>query len=155
MQSAMCAFDCAQVLAEWISTVQERVGRYIGILGKSDIDYDAVPAVMYVDVEDTALFAKIDEILGSAEIKMAIDTGGLGAVDVTGSQSGLPNLDGCCYGSKILMVTAYMLKKSAVWPGQCFPLFRFSLGFLADVFISSFVNGALPGDSSCPYDGSG
>jgi hypothetical protein len=118
MQSAMCAFDCAQVLAEWISTVQERVGRHIGILGKDNIEYDSVPAVMYVDPEDTTLFAKIDEVLSSAEMKMAIDNGGLGVMDATRPQSGLPDLNDCCYGSKILMVTAYMLKKSAVWPGE-------------------------------------
>jgi len=34
--------DCAQVLAEWIATVQERVGRYLGILGKDDIDVSQV-----------------------------------------------------------------------------------------------------------------
>jgi len=118
MQSAMCAFDCAQVLAEWISTVQERVGRHIGILGKDNIDYDSVPAVMYVDTEDTTLFAKVDEVLSGAEVKMAIDNGSLGVMDATRPQSGLPDLNDCCYGSKILMVTAYMLKKSAVWPGQ-------------------------------------
>ena len=118
MQSAMCAFDCAQVLAEWISTFQERVGRYIGILGKDNIDYESVPAVMYVDTEDTTLFGKIDEVLSSAEIKMAIDNGGHGIMDATRLQSGLPDLNNCGYGSKILMVTAYMLKKSAVWPGK-------------------------------------
>jgi len=118
MQSAMCAFDCAQVLAEWTSTVQERVGRYLGIMGKDNIDFDSVPAVMYVDTEDTTLFSKIEEVLSSAEIKMAIDNGGLGVMDATRPQSGLPDCNDCCYGSKILMVTAYMLKKSAVWPGM-------------------------------------
>ena len=121
MQSAMCAFDCAQVIAEWVSTVQERVGRYVGILGKDEIDYESVPAVMYIDTEDTTLFAKIDQVLSSAEIKMTIDNGGLGLLGATTPVSGLPNLKGSGYGSKILLVTAYMLEKSAVWPGKSFP----------------------------------
>ena len=118
MQSAMCAFDCAQVLAEWVSTVQERVGRYLGILGKDEIDYESVPAVMYVDTEDTTLFAKIDQVLSSAEMKMAIDGSVPGSATGMKSTSGLPNMNDCGYGSKILLVTAYMLDKSAVWPGE-------------------------------------
>jgi hypothetical protein len=30
---------------------------------------------------------------------------------------GLSNLGPCGYGTKLLMVTAYMLSKAAVWPG--------------------------------------
>ncbi|MCJ1321383.1 hypothetical protein MMC15_006727 [Xylographa vitiligo] len=116
IQSAMCAFDCAQVLAEWVSTVQERVGRYLGILGKDDIDYESVPAVMYVDTEDTTLFARIDQVLSSVELKIAIDSGITGSSTPMTSPSGLPNMTDCGYGSKILLVTAYMLDKSAVWP---------------------------------------
>ena len=118
MQSAMCAFDCAQVLAEWVSTVQERVGRYLGILGKDEIDYESVPAVMYVDTEDTTLFAKIDKVLSSAEMKMAMDNGGSGTMGTAHSAAGKLLLQDYGYGSKILLVTAYMLDKSAVWPGE-------------------------------------
>ncbi|MCJ1479375.1 hypothetical protein MMC13_008060 [Lambiella insularis] len=119
IQSAMCAFDCAQVLAEWVSTVQERVGRYLGVLGKDEIDYESVPAVMYIDTEDTILFAKIDHVLSSAEMKMAIDNGEPGSMNTMTSKAGLPSLHECGYGSKILLVTAYMLEKSAVWPVTC------------------------------------
>jgi hypothetical protein len=120
IQSAMCAFDCAQVLAEWVATVQERVGRYLGILGKDDIDYDAVPAVMYVDTEDATLFSKIEQVVSSAKMKMEIDNGGFGVMEGMGSLAELPSLDNCGYGSKILLVTAYMLDRSAVWPGKLY-----------------------------------
>jgi hypothetical protein len=32
IQSALCTFDCAQVLAEWIATVQNRVAPYMGLM---------------------------------------------------------------------------------------------------------------------------
>jgi hypothetical protein len=75
IQSAMCAFDCAQVLAEWVSTLQERVGRYLGILGKDDIDYGQVPGIMLLEDEDCKLLEKITEVLNSAEIKMTYEIG--------------------------------------------------------------------------------
>ena len=125
LQSAMCAFDCAQVLAEWVCTIQERVGRYIGVLGKDQIDFEAVPGIMLVDQEDINLFAKIDEFLASMELKMAVDSNtagnAAGGFTVRNGASGLQNRP---YGSKILMVTAYILERSAVWPGmQHAPLF--------------------------------
>jgi hypothetical protein len=111
IQSALCAFDCAQVLAEWVSTVQERVGRYLGILGKDQIDFENVPGIMLVDSEDINLFAKIDEFLSNMELKMAMDTSNT----TTNDRSSLSSRG---YGSKILMVTAYLLERSAVWPGM-------------------------------------
>ncbi|RDW94827.1 hypothetical protein BP5796_00590 [Coleophoma crateriformis] len=117
LQSAMCAFDCAQVLAEWIATVQERVGRYLGILGKDDIDLSQVPGIMLLEEEDCKLLAKIQEVLNSAEIKMNYDLQGMGAVaSMAAAAQRLPGGDNSGYGSKILRVTAYMLDKAAVWP---------------------------------------
>lgn len=126
--SAMCAFDCGQVLAEWVATVQERVGRYLGILGKDEIDFESVPGIMLVEQEDVELLRKIEAILRSAEAKMAgtaggdVNMNGAGAPPIgTGSISG-PGADGWAalkeygYSGKILMFTAYMLDKSAVWP---------------------------------------
>lgn len=104
LQSAMCAFDCAQVIAEWVTSLQERVGCHLGILGKNDIDISQVPDIMLVEVEDMRLLHKIQDILNSAERKM----NGL---------RGLPPIDNCGYGTKILRVTAYMLNRAAVWPG--------------------------------------
>ncbi|KAI0971101.1 fungal-specific transcription factor domain-containing protein [Xylaria arbuscula] len=114
VQSAMCSFDCAQVLAEWISTLQDRVGRYLGILGKDEVDLNAIPAAMLLEEEDMKLIIKIQELLGSAEIKMGIDlTNGTinGGFD---PQLQLDAMGG--YAAKILRVTACMLDKSAVWP---------------------------------------
>lgn len=107
MSSAMCAIDCAQVIAEWVSTVQQRVGRYLGILGKDGIEYAQVPAIMLLEDEDVKLLHKIDEILGSAEVKLTHNSG---------AAVGLPSIIESGYGSKILSITAVMLEKAAVWP---------------------------------------
>ena len=110
LQSALCAFDCAQVLAEWVSTVQERVGRYLGILGRDNIDFSEVPGIMLIGDKDVEILEKINEVLSSAEMKLADS----GAVADTSS----PNMEDCGYGSKILLVHARMFEKAAVWPGK-------------------------------------
>jgi len=111
IQSAMCTFDSAQVLAEWVTTVQERIGRYVGIIGQDDIDLGQIPAIMLLEEEDVKLIQKINEVLQSAELKM-MGTGlpmyGLHVSDVASGVGG--------YGSKILTVTAHMLERSATWP---------------------------------------
>lgn len=122
--SAMCAFDCAQVLAEWVTTVQERVGQYLGILGKDQIDFEVVPATMLLDQEDVKLFQKIDEFLASMELKQAMDSTNPNNVNnMASTKSNRIKPEVSAYGSKILMVTLYMLEGSAVWPGKRFPLF--------------------------------
>ena len=118
IQSAMCAFDCAQVLAEWVSTVQQRVGRYLGILGKDDIDFGQVPGIMLLEDEDCKLLRKVDEVLNSAEVKLG-DSGNMSATAALTATNGMPSIHDRGYGSKILMVTARMLENSAVWPGEC------------------------------------
>lgn len=110
--SAMCTFDCAQVLAEWVATVQDRVGRFLGVLGKDDIDFSAVPAIMLLAEEDIKLLQKINDILHNADMKLAYDISS-NALPMLG---GLSNLGHCGYGAKLLMITAYMLSKGAVWP---------------------------------------
>jgi hypothetical protein len=112
--SALCTFDCAQVLAEWVATVQDRVGRFLGVLGKDDIDYSAVPAIMLLEEEDIKLLQKVADILHNAEMKLAYDISS-NALPMLG---GLSNMGPCGYGTKLLMVTAYMLSKAAVWPGE-------------------------------------
>jgi hypothetical protein len=114
IQSAMCTFDCAQVLAEWVATVQERVGRFLGIIGRDDIDYSQVPAIMLLEEEDVKLICKINEILNHAEVKIAFDAASLGTSPeaMLGSLSSVKDSGD---GSKILLVTAYMLNKTAVW----------------------------------------
>ena len=107
MSSAMCAFNCAQVLAEWASTVQERVGRYLGVLGKDEIDFGQVPAIMLLDDDDSKLFDKIHDIINNAEMKLASNEA---------SQNRPFTRTEGSYGSKILLVTAQMLHKAGVWP---------------------------------------
>lgn len=114
VQSAMCSFDCAQVLAEWIATLQDRVGRYLGVLGKDEVDMSGVPAIMLLEDEDVKLIHKIQELLSNAEMKMNMDiVSSNGGID---SRLQMDNHGG--YAAKILRVTAYMLDKSAVWPGK-------------------------------------
>lgn len=115
LQSAMCAFDCAQVLAEWCAAVQERVGQYVGILGKDSIDYGQMPALLLLNAEDTKLLEKINDIIRSAEIKMA-DSSSMSATQALQSTNHFPSTSEYGYGSKILLVTAHMLEKAAVWP---------------------------------------
>ncbi|EXJ84409.1 zinc finger protein ADR1 [Capronia epimyces CBS 606.96] len=104
-QSAMCAFDCAQVLAEWIATVQERVGKYLGIIGRDEINLMEVPGILLLEDEDRKLIHKIDEILASAELKIESQAG----YDLAGAREG-------GHGSRILVLTAYLLERDAVWP---------------------------------------
>lgn len=116
MQSALCAFDCATVLAEWVATLQDRVGRYLGILGQDEVDLTQVPAIMLLEDEDLKLLGKIQEVLASTEMKMSLDfvssnvNSGIDARLQMGDHSG--------YAAKILRITAYMMDKSAVWPGK-------------------------------------
>jgi hypothetical protein len=126
LQSAMCAFDCAQVLAEWVASLQDRVGRYLGILGHDEIDLSQVPAIMLLEDEDVKLLGKVQEVLGNAEMKLNADmANGQNGNGMTGLGINMPNVDihgtngeQNGYAAKILKVTAYMLDKAAVWPGK-------------------------------------
>ncbi|KAF7865484.1 hypothetical protein EAF04_006458 [Stromatinia cepivora] len=112
LQAAMCAFDCAQVVAEWVTLVQERLGRYIGILGHIDVDFSSVPAIMYLEEEDVKLLEKIKEVVDSAEMKMQLEQ--TNATQMNGVQR-FPALDSCGFGSRLLRVTAFQLDRAAVW----------------------------------------
>jgi Fungal specific transcription factor domain len=104
LQSAMCAFDCAQVLAEWVGTVQDRIGRYVGIIGSGDVDNSQVASLILLEDEDRTLLDKINHVLHSVESK-------------TMPGSGLSPPGHCGYGGRILLTTARMLDRAAVWPG--------------------------------------
>ena len=125
IQAALCSFDCAQVLAEWVSTVQERVGRFLGVLGRDDVDFAQVPAVMLLEEEDCKLLAKVNEILTHAELKISFDAASLNltADQILGDHS--LSKDGGL-GSRLLVVTAYMLQKAAVWPSKCFQIYSYA-----------------------------
>lgn len=101
LQSAMVTFDCAQVLAEWIATLQDRVGQYLGILGQDPVDVCQVPAIMLLAEEDTQLLRKVQEVLDGWEKKLKIDL--------------VSSLQGGC-AVKILRITGHMLGKTDVWP---------------------------------------
>jgi len=131
VQSAMCFFDCSQVLAEWACTVQERVGKYLGVLGRDAIDYSQVPAIIVLETEDVELLRKMERICESLEAKrfqqenlLALDLQNINAAAVGSIPSLQSHLDlsDCGYGSKILRITALMLEKAVVWPGEstCF-----------------------------------
>ncbi|EEA28619.1 C2H2 transcription factor (AmdX), putative [Talaromyces marneffei ATCC 18224] len=116
LQCAMCSFDCAQVLAEWITTVQERVGPYLGILGRDEVDFSQVPGIMLLEEEDCKLIDKIKEILGSGEAKLQREAQNAGTTPAYNVLQRLPSAIEGGYGTKILMTTAYLLDRAAVWP---------------------------------------
>lgn len=126
IQSAMCFFDCSQVLAEWASTVQERVGRYLGVLGRGQIDYSQVPAIMLLENEDVELLRKIEQITESMETKR-FQQENLLAIDLQNMHHSMSmasvhnNVDLSNFGlsSRFLRVVAMMLEKAVVWPGKC------------------------------------
>lgn len=105
LQSAMCAFDCAQVLAEWIATMQDRVGQHLGILGQDEFDASQVPAIMLLEDEDIQLLRRIHELLDGWDAKMVMDF----VPDITGG-----------YAVKLLRFTAHMLNNADVWPGKSY-----------------------------------
>jgi len=108
IQAALCQFECASVLAEWVATLQERVGPYIGILGLDPINLEEVPAVVLLEPEDLQLMAQLDDIIRTAEMKMNRDPATFGQPPVGEAPAG--------YSTKILQITGRMLDKNSVWP---------------------------------------
>ncbi|KAJ4287452.1 hypothetical protein N0V88_007638 [Collariella sp. IMI 366227] len=105
LQANLCVYDCAVVLAEWVATLQDRVGSYLGILGSGAIDLAQVPAIMLLEEEDVKLMDKIGEIIRGAELKMNMDLAQPGSGNGRGG-----------YAAKLMRVTAYMFDKATVWP---------------------------------------
>ncbi|KAL1857760.1 hypothetical protein Plec18170_002984 [Paecilomyces lecythidis] len=116
LQCAMCLFDCAQVLSEWITTVQERVGPYLGVLGRDDVDLTQVPGIMLLEDEDCKLIEKIKEFLSSMEGKMQRESQNPASVHAMSALQRMPSAVEGGYGSKLLMVAAYLFDRAAVWP---------------------------------------
>ena len=121
----MCFFDCSQVLAEWACTVQERVGKYLGVLGRDPVDYTQVPAIIILETEDVELLRKIERICESLEAKrfqqenlLAMDLQNLNSSAGMNPMHNNVDLSPYGYGSKILRITAMMLEKAVVWPGE-------------------------------------
>lgn len=105
MQSILCACDCAQVLSEWVTTLQERVGCHIGVIGKDPIDLREMPAMLMLDEEDRTLLDRIQELLVNGE-QRADNLVALRQARFGG------------YGSLILVLTAQALARAAIWPGK-------------------------------------
>jgi hypothetical protein len=112
IQAAMCTFDCAQVLAEWLVTVQERAGQYIGgIMGMDPINYASIECLMMLEHDDFALIAKVEDILNNATGKIATELTKSGQ----SPEEVLTPMRRGGYGFQLLMVTAYMLDRAQVW----------------------------------------
>lgn len=110
LQASLCIMDCSQVLGEWVATLQDRVGRYLGILGQDDVDLTQVPAIMLLEDEDVKLLRKVQEIIAAIEPNLSLDLGS--------ASSGLASNGGFSgYASKLLQLASKSLFKSAVWPG--------------------------------------
>ena len=120
-QSALCLYDCAVVVAEWLSTVQERVGHFVGILGRDAINYSDVPAIMLLDEEDGKLLGRIEEYLRRVEEKMSreINSGTQNEEWVAQTIARLPSKSQEGHASKILRVATFIMDRSLVWPGKC------------------------------------
>ena len=116
MQSAVSVYDAAQVLAEWVSTVQERVGRFLGILGINYIDFSQAPTTILLHGEDCRLLEKIKGLVEDLESQLAA-YGFTNGVSPNRAGSHLASMEGYGFGSKLLAITALMLKMAPVWPG--------------------------------------
>ncbi|KAK5938353.1 hypothetical protein PMZ80_009323 [Knufia obscura] len=103
MQSILCACDSAQVLSEWVTALQERVGRYVGVIGRDEINLNEVPAVLMLDEEDRTLLARVDGLLNSSEQK-------------SDNKAALFEARKGGYGSRILVQTSQTMARAAVWP---------------------------------------
>ncbi|KAK6531248.1 hypothetical protein TWF281_008070 [Arthrobotrys megalospora] len=117
MQSLMCAFDCAQVLAEWVNAVQERVRPFMGKFGDAECDLMSIEALMMLENEDRVLLGRVIEILKKSHEKMVFEwdsiVGGNDEVSVS-----------------ILRVSAHLLEKASVWP--VVKVFAIALRYHAD-----------------------
>jgi hypothetical protein len=130
--SAMCANDCAQVVAEWISTVQERIGPYMGVIGRDQIDLDGVPAIMLLEQEDIGLLRQIDGFVVSAETKLANQsTNQRSAQMQNGQQAASIDFGEAGLGARLLSATARMCLAGGTWSG------KFTLSPMSRMFANS------------------
>lgn len=105
MQSILCACDCAQVLSEWVTTLQERVGCHVGIIGKDPIEFRELPAVLMLDDEDRTLLDRIQELLVNGEQR-------------SDNPAALRRARFGGFASSILVLTSQAMARAAIWPGK-------------------------------------
>jgi hypothetical protein len=108
LQVALCAFDCAQVLCEWVATLQDRVGPYLGILGYDDIDFGQMPAIMMLEEDDIKLLEKVKTILESIETKAKVHLAAANVKDFCFEEEG-------GFVAKLLRVIGLMMSNAGVW----------------------------------------
>jgi len=106
IQSALCTFDCAQVLAEWIATVQMRVAPYMGLMTTEHCDLDSLEALMILETEDRKLLGKVRDMLQTAESKVSMEQ----------PRTDHPFVLNSGLGPTVLRVSAYLLEQAVVWP---------------------------------------
>ncbi|KAJ4149916.1 hypothetical protein LMH87_010690 [Akanthomyces muscarius] len=109
LQAALCAFDCLQVLAEWVATLQDRVGPYLGIVGHDDIDFGQMPAIMMLEEDDVRLLEKVKNIVDSigAKAKEKLAAAGIDPNFTLVEPGG--------YVPKLLRLFGIMLNNAGVW----------------------------------------
>lgn len=107
MQSALCTFDCAQVLGEWMASVQQRVAPFMGLLTVDNCDLDSLEALMVLDQGDRKLLGKVRDMLQAAESKIAMGE----------PRTDHPFVLGSGIAPTVLRVAAYLLEQAVVWPG--------------------------------------
>ena len=72
---------------------------------------------MLLEDEDCKLVDKIKDILGSIEMKMQRQFQNGNSISTLSGVQRLPSLVEGGYGCKILIATASILERAAVWPG--------------------------------------
>lgn len=118
IQAHLCTLDCAQVLAEWVATVQERVGPYMGIIGGEECNLESLEGMMMLDQDDRKLLMRVMELARATEMKLSVEWN-LNAS--RGQQQRNINIPSDCgLGSKVLRVHACLLEKVVIWPGERF-----------------------------------
>lgn len=108
LQSSLCTFDCAQVLAEWIATVQTRVAPFMGLMTVVNCELESLEALMILETEDRKLLGKVRDMLSAAESK------------ISQPRTDHPFVLGSGLGPTVLRVSAYLLEQAVVWPGRFF-----------------------------------
>lgn len=111
IQSALCTFDCAQVLAEWIATVQNRCAPFLGLMTLDQCDLETLEALMMLENEDRKLLGKVRDMLQTAEAKLSMEQ----------PRTDHPFVLGSGFGPTVLRVSAYLLEQAVVWPGRRIP----------------------------------
>jgi len=114
IQVHLCTLDCAQVLAEWVATVQERVGPYMGILGSEECNLESLEGMMMLDTDDRKLLMRVMELARGTEVKLSVEWNMNASRGQQQRSISIP-ADGSL-GSKILRVHACLLEKVVIWP---------------------------------------